>query len=71
MTHSSWSREPPEPPAQDPPDHYWFKYDGEEHEVVVDVWVDRKYWPKGWWGPKVLLAERAPKDDTTHKRRKH
>ena len=68
MTEKNWTREHPAPPTQEPSDYYWFKYDGDEYEVVVDVWVDRKYWPKGWWGPEVLLAERAPKD--VHKTRK-
>lgn len=64
MTKATWTREHPEPPNKTPSDWYWFKYDVEIEVMVVEVWPDRKYWPKGWWGPKVKLPKEKPPKDT-------
>jgi hypothetical protein len=67
---SVWTREHPKPPEQDPPDVYWFKYDDEEYECTVDIWPDRKWWPKGWWGEKITRsAERPPKTPPKQKKK--
>jgi hypothetical protein len=59
---SIWMRQHPNPPTNGPSDYYWFKHDMEQYESVMEVWINRKYWPKGWWGPKISpIRKRAPK----------
>lgn len=70
-TKTLWTREHPEPPSKPPSDYYWFKYDNEDEEMVIEVWLDRKYWPKGYWGPKVKHEKPVlPKEEEPKKKRK-
>lgn len=57
---SSWTREHPVPPEQLPPDLYFFIFDGDKHEEVIEVHPDRKWWPPGWWGEKINRPETKP-----------
>ena len=69
-TKTLWTREHPEPPKQSPSDWYWFKYDNEDEEFVLEVWPNRKCWLKGCWGPKVRHRKFVPPEEEVEPKKK-
>lgn len=58
---NNWTKEHPDPPTKKPSDWYWFIFDGEEEEAIIEVWPGRAYWPNGLWGPLVKDRPKGPK----------
>lgn len=63
MVKPKYTREHPEAPEEEPPDCYWFRFEEDDWDTVLEVSPGRKWWPKGWWGPKIpRLTCELPKD---------
>jgi hypothetical protein len=57
-----WTKDHPVSPSSPPSDYYWFKAEDQKYEEIIEVYPNRRYFPKGWWGPKIpFVKKRAPK----------